>query len=709
MTQAGVILGTAAYMSPEQAKGLEADKRSDIWSFGVVVWEMLTGKRLFDGDSVSDTLAGVLRDDISTDALPGDVPAHVRRLVGRCLDRDPRNRLRDIGEARVLLASGSASEETSPSLAAVTGGGRHPPVGLLAATALLAVSTLYLGWGALRAPAEAPRAAVIFTVPPPDDTVLRSLGLEASPVAVSRDGTRIVFGVIEPSGRNRLWLRELDAPEARPLDNTEHAQRPFWSPDSRSVGFFADRDLRRIDIAGGPATTLHPAEDGRGGTWSPEGTIVFAPNFDGPLYAIPATGGEARPITGLAEMEGSHRYPFMLPGGRHFVYLALGTTGAVGIQEESQQQLVMGSLESDESKPLLSGVSNAQYAAGHLLYLRGEDLFAHPFDPVRLEFTDEPWRVARGAMYDRGFERAIFGVGGETLVYQRGVDGNDTTLRWFERDGSPGRVLADNLGQGNPALSPDGRYAAYYMSDGGPYVVWLHDLQRDVSTRVTLSDAQELQPVFSPGGERLAFSSDALGLTQAFVAPIPGGGEAELLFEVEGGGITLDSWSVDGRYIFYNSGVYDIHAWELKKGEPRALLESRFFERYPALSPDGRWLAYSSDETGRSEIYVSPFPSMAGKQKLSRDGGAEPTWSADGSSLFFRDLYNAFKEIKIDGSSGALVIGEETVLFRTFARVGFSGRNYAVAPDGQRFLVNAITEETANLPLVVKLNWRPQL
>ena len=270
-------------------------------------------------------------------------------------------------------------------------------------------------------------------------------------------------------------------------------------------------------------------------------------------------------------------------------------------------------------------------------------------------------------------------------------------------------MLADGLGQGHPTLSPDGRDAAYYLSESGLYVIWLHDLERDVRTRLTLSDAQELQPFFSPDGRRLAFTSDADGLPKAFMAPVAAGGTVELLFGFEDEGVSLDSWSPDGRYLFYNGDEYDLRAWDLERGGSLTLLDSRFFERSPSLSPDGRWLAYSSDESGRREVYVAPFPSMAGKQKVSRNGGDEPVWSTDGTSLIFRDLYNAFLSTEIDGAGDELTIGEETLLFRAFHSVEFAGRNFAVSADGQRFLVTSVDEKVAQLPLVVKLNWRSGL
>jgi len=706
MTQAGVLLGTAAYMSPEQAKGLEADKRADVWSFGVVVWEMLTGGRLFAGDSVSDTLAAVLRDDISTDALPVDVPARLRRLVARCLDRNPKTRLRDIGEARVLLASPLETDEASQEQ--LPGAPAEParrPIVLLATIGLLATVAGLLGWMVWRTPSYEPPLPVTFIVGLPSEAIFRTRGLEAAPIAVSPDGSMMVVGALEPAGRNRLWLRSLDEPETRPLNGTDHGLRPFWSPDSRSIGFFAERELRRLDVAGGPVTTICEAVEGRGGTWATDGTIVFAPSFEGPLHAVSASGGEPRPLTGTESLEGSHRYPFFLPDGEHFLYLALDPSGSVGVQEESMQQLYLGSVAGGEPQLLMQGVSNAEYASGQVLYLRGDSLMARPFDPQRLEFTGEARTVASNALYDRGFERGIFSVGGETLVFQVGSSGSDDELRWINRDGTPGPSLPGAISQGNPAISPDGRFAAFFLSNGGPFSIWLHDLERDLQTRFTLSDeTQQFQPRFSPDGRRLAYVSDELGHGAIFVKPVTGSGDAELVLDT-GESVNLEGWSPDGRYVLYNDSYYNILALDLESGESLTLLDSPFFETLATVSPDGRWLAYTSNESGRNEVYVSPFPSMSGKQQISREGGAEPVWNPSGGSIFYRDLFNGVKETEVEASGEELEIGSETLLFHVFARLPLTGSSYDVTPDGQRFLFHGIDEDKARQPLTVMVNW----
>jgi len=709
MTQAGVILGTAAYMSPEQAKGLEADKRADIWSFGVVVWEMLSGRRLFAGDSVSDTLAAVLRDDITTDSLPDDVSPRLRRLLARCLDRNAKTRLRDIGEARVLLTSpleANAAAATRDTETPV--GAPRRPTGLRASIALLAALAGYLGWMVWQAPSAPLAAPVTFVVTPPSETVFRTSGLHAAPIAVSPDGSMMVLGALESGGENRLWLRRLNEREARPLDGTENADRPFWSADSRSIGFFAGRELRRLDVAGGPVTTVCPAPGGRGGTWAADGTIVFAPSFDGPLYAVSASGGEPRPLTGPDSLPGSHRYPFFLPGGKRFLYLALSPSGSIGVQEESTQSIHVGSVDGGESQLLMQGVSNAEYAAGHLLYLRGDDLMARPFDSERQEFTGDARAVAKGVQYDRGFERGIFSGGGATLAFQVGSVGGASELGWFNRDGTSGPTLVGSASQGNPAISPDGRWAAYYLSDGGPFSVWLHDLERDLRTRFTLNDDTQSQPRFSPDGQRLAYLSDELGHPAIFAKPVTGRGEPEVLLD-QGESINLEDWSPEGRYLLYSDSDYNIFALDMESGDSTNLLDSPFFETFPAVSPDGRWLAYTSNESGRNEVYVSPFPSMSGKQQISRDGGVEPIWNPSGGLIFYRDLFSALIETEVATSGSRLEIGGGTVLFRVFAQMPMRGSSYDVAPDGDRFLFNAIDEEKALLPLTVMVNWHTEL
>ena len=693
-TEIGVILGTAAYMSPEQASGKRVDKRADIWSFGVVLWEMLSGRRLFDGgETVSHTLADVLRAPIDFDKLPKETPGSIRTLLARCLDRNVKSRLRDIGEARVAIqqylakpAVAVKKNETTPSkfprriafFAAVT-------------TAMLAGSTSTWLWFRQSQP-SAP--ALRLEINPP---ATAKFGNVFAGMAISPNGQMVVFsaqrdGIAEPS----LWLRRLDSVDARELLGTEQATYPFWSPDSNSVGFFAGNKLKRIDVSGGSPQVLCDARRVGAGSWSNEGVILFS--SDGVLQRISASGGVAEPVMSLNASAGdtNHLFPKFLPDGHSFVFL-------VTSQNASAQGIYASRLDRpSERTKLVATNANAGYAPpaqghpGYLLWMRDSTLVAQPFDASRLRVVGDPVSVAEAVAGNRqsAFTSAGFGISSNGLLaYWSGFTGGQQLIS-MTREGA--REVLMDFGRGGDAhFSPDGQRVALERdpSSSGPgtFDIWIYELKRKVMTRLTFDPGGNIRPVWSPDGRQIAFASRRdQGVYQVFRKNADGAGaEEEMTRGLYNKAPT--SWSPDGHYLLFREQApkTGVDIWLLPLDgdhKPIPFAQSTFNEDAPQFSPDGKWIAYSSDETGRPEIFIQPFPATGGKWQVSDQGGELPKWRHDGKELFF---YSSGK-IRAAGlqlQAGQVEIDRPQDLFAV-TRVTGNLYFYEVTPDGQRFLVN---------------------
>jgi Tol biopolymer transport system component/predicted Ser/Thr protein kinase len=716
-TVAGVILGTAGYMSPEQAKGKPVDRRADIWAFGVLLAEMLSGVKRFDGETVSETLAQVLMKEVELDDLPGVTPAPVRRLLGRCLERDPRRRLRDIGEARVLLEDVNAGTVDAEENVAAAGETPARTSRLAwSVAAVFALVAIAAGLLALRPTQTTPpsRAAIRFEVPPPEGTLLRTMYETAAPPVISPDGRAVVFGVMDTDRVNRLWLRPLDGP-ARPLPGTDGGTRPFWSPDSRSIGFFTTGELRRIDLAGGPALAICPSQNARGGTWNADDEILFSPDAAVGLYRVAATGGEPVSVTelGTSPPESSHRYPHFLPNGRHFLYLALAEAGAYGTAAESDLRVMLSSLDGDTPRLLLRGASNTVYAAGHLVFRRGEGLQARPFDPERLEFTGEQRALVESVHYDAGYERAVFSASDDVLAYVGGAFSGQTQLRLLDRAGKTLRIIEEGVEQINPRFSPDGRRVAISMFDSQGEFVWVYDLERGVRSRLTFDEGLQGFPVWSPDGTRVAYAWNEGSGWGTAVRRTDGEGDREILVD-DSLNVVPYAWSRDGRYLVltgYGGGSSDL--WVLESDEdPRPLIDVPHNVSLPSLSPDGNWLSYTSDESGRMEVYVTRFPSARGRWLVSNEGGLESLWHPDGRSLYYRSLSHTVMQVPLSfsGSGGKnLEIEPPFKLFDLISSLDSEEGVYDLAPDGKTFVTNVISEEHMSAPVTVVVDWTSTL
>jgi Tol biopolymer transport system component len=697
-TRAGVIMGTAAYMSPEQASGKPVDKRADIWSFGVVLWEMPTGQRLFAGETISHTLADVLRAEIDFDKLPRNTPRTIRDLLRRSLDRDARNRLRDIGEARVAIHV--AQNEPAPR-PIQNASGRHqwPWMSATAVLAVIAAGLVFVSWRLGTDEARVLRLSAPF----PAKAIIDPGSLPA----VSPDGRRIAFAV-RVDGRSGLWVRELDSMAAHLLPGTAGAFFPFWSPNGRTLGFFADGKLKRLDVDGGPVLTLCDAPSGRGGTWSKNDVIVFASGPFFGLFRVPAGGGSPAPVTLLdaALSENSHRAPWFLPDDRHFLYTARSL-----VLEKTA--IYVGDLDSKTRQRVLAVASNAVYTtAGYLFFVREQALMAQPFDPTAARTTGDAIPVAEGVDYFAGESQGQFSVSqgadrnGVVAFTSGWTDGADQ-LTWFDRAGKVGGTVgAPGALIRTPTISPNGDTVAFSRIDSqtGGFDLWLHDLVRGTDSRFTSNArAQNLFPVWSPDGSHIAFSSSREGLPNLYQKSTGGVAPAEILDRATRPTRPTD-WSRDRRYIV--EAVRDRKTkedvWVLPlfgDRKPFPYVQSEFTENDGKLSPNGGRLAYVSDESKRNEVFVQTFPTPGGKWQVSTNGGDHPVWSRDGRELFF---------IGADQKLMAVEVKEGP----TFAvpRPLFETRDLAfdVSKDG-RFLIPTQREQAAAAPMNVIVNWMARL
>jgi serine/threonine protein kinase len=702
-TRAGVILGTAAYMSPEQASGKPVDRRSDIWSFGVVLWEMLSGRRLFDGETVSHTLADVLRGEIDVSKLPAGTPVVIRELERRCLDRDVKSRLQAIGEARVALQKYRENpSDARLSERVVTRGSRREIFAWIAAGVfLMAFALLYY-----RHTSEEARTVKLSLMPPEKSSF-------SAPPAVSPDGRRVSFrATVGP--KTQLWVRDLDSLAARPLAGTEGAVNPFWSPDSRFIAFFAGGKLKKIDVWGGPAQTLCDAVAGRGGSWSQTGVIVFTPGIYDGLYRVPAAGGSATILIALDRSVGedSIRFPWFLPDGHHFLYTARNS-------DVDKSAIYVGDLESKEKRRILTANSNAVYAPpGFVLYLRERTLMAQPFDAGKLQTTGDAVPTAENVDF-------ISVLGGFFSVSQNGVLAylsssaavRTVQLSWFDRGGKPlGTVGAPGAGL-TPSISPDGSTVADNRLDHQAETadIWLHDLARGTASRFTFGPKMNVSPVWSPDGSRIVFASNRDGGSSLYLKPTGGAGKEEVLLSSLLGGSTPSDWSRDGHFIIYSQddAKSKSHIWVLPlsgdrppvPGKPFPFLQTEFNEGQAKVSRDGKWLAYTSNETGRYEVYVQTFPSPGGKSQVSTSGGIFPVWSRDGRELFYVGTDGKLMVVEVKTES-KFAAGAPEPLFET--RLGANG-HFDLSPDSRRFLLANLLEEADRPAITVIVNWTGEL
>ena len=643
-TQAGIILGTAAYMSPEQAKGLPADRRADVWAFGAVLYEMLTGQKPFLGNDVSEVMAAVIMTPPSLELLPASVPRSIRDLLERCLRRELRMRLTDLGAARIAIEEylGNPEEERDedPSLGGGVSG--RQKIFLVGAGLAVALVGSLITWSVM------PQAPSTVTDSLHVEGVLEGerpfFTLNGAAAVLSRDGRQIAYvtGFDGRFGERQLHLRSLDQFDARAVSGTLGVYNPFFSPDGQWVGFVNPRELLKVPVSGGMPLKLCEVNRSRGATWGPDGQIIFTPSPTSGLMQVSAAGGVPQPLTELEPGESSHRWPQFLPGGRQVLYTAL-------VNDTSQGYLKVLDLETGQSRSVHRGGSYARFvASGHLLYWWDGTVFAAPFDLDTLKMTGLPAPVLQGVAGSLSGGVAQYDVSETgTPLYVAGSDQAaeeiPRTLVWADGKGELTQA-SETKGDWTSGLdlSPSGDRLAVGRRIGSNFDIWIVDLVRDTSTRLTFHESEERSPRWSPDGKDIYFASNRDGHRQLYRTAADGSGEAERLLEGEHLQ-TPQAISPDGRVLIYweidpQTG-FDLWVLPLEdEGQPRPFLVTPFQENNASFSPDGNWLAYESTESGREEVYVRSFPGPGGKWQISTSGGRAPRWSKDGRHLFFGDL-----------------------------------------------------------------------
>jgi len=706
LTAEGTILGTFQYMAPEQLEGKEADARSDIFAFGAVLYEMATARKAFTGKSQASLIAAILEHEPAPiSAVQPMTPPAFERVVRTCLAKDPEDRWQTAHdvmlELRWIAQAGSQAGAPAP----VVARRRNRERIAWSAFALAAAAAVLLGVGYLRR-APAPRQVFRSSIAPPPN-----LGFVYS--ALSPDGSRIVFRGNSPDGKSQLWIQSLTELSARPLAGTEEASFPFWSPDGRSIGFFANKKLKRMESTGGPSLTLCDA-DGAGGSWNRNGVILFALPT-GPIYRIPAAGGTPEAVTRLdaSRHETSHRYPVFLPDGRHFLYWAANLAGAV--EDPANAAIRAGSLDSKEDRRILPGYSGVAYASGYLLFAREGNLFAQRFDAGKLGLFGEPQPLAQ-QLRDLGpfLRMATFSVSDNGVLIYEPPPPSVRQMTWIDRDGKKTGTLGEPATVSGPRISPDGTKVAASIFDANSRAsdIWIFELARGAKTRLTTDPSASTSPVWSPDGSRILFASDRKHQGDLYVKAATGGAKEEPVYEAEGQKIPHD-WSPDGAAIVFDDreaggerklslkmlatagGRRPVEL--LKRGD--ALGDSRF-------SPDGRWLAYMSDESGRMEIYVAAFPGPGGRWQISTEGGMAPRWRRDGKELFYVSSERKMMAVEVKPGP-SFEAGHPRTLFETPyrlpGRLGLPG--FDVSADGQKFLLVTPAGESAPPPMTLVVNW----
>jgi eukaryotic-like serine/threonine-protein kinase len=709
ITALGALVGTLQYMAPEQLEGRPVDARTDLFALGAVIYEMATGERAFPGQSQASIIAGILNHHPPPPSARQPLsPRWLDHIVARCLEKDPDDRWQTARDIVLELRTrrDEAPESPAPSTPAL------PPIAwLLAGLAVAAILGVTAGSNWL-APSTTGEPSVRALVTPPERMLYQLTGDYAGPPAVSPDGRRIVFAAVDALGKRQLWIRRLDSLTPEPLPSTDDGTFPFWSPDSRSIGFFASGRLKRLDLDAGSALALCDAVGGRGGAWGPRDVILFSPGVGGGLQQISASGGTPTPVTSI---EGtpytSHRWPQILPDGRHFVYLAVR-------QEEGNDQSAafLASLSGREPQLLFKTSSQALFASGHLLFLRDQTLWAQPFDPNSATLSGAPVAVARDVMQDPTIWRGIFDVNESgVLVYQTGQPG--TLLTLYDRQGHQVGTIGERGIMFDVNIAPDGRHVA--VNRGEPADIWIYELVRGTSLRLTFDKRNETLPVWSPDGRFVAYARiERDGKAAVMEAPVAGGEAQELLRPGED---TVSDWSSDGKYLLLRQGEMlmspgDI--WIAPAGKAAGagtkahpLMVTPFAEYHAQFSPNDKWVSYVSNESGRDEVYVMPFRpeapaeaalSVTGRVRVSTGGGILPRWRKDGSELFYLAPDMQLMAASIQSSGDSFSVSKLAPLFGVNPKA--VGWVYDVMPDGQQFLVNSLGDE-GRRPLVLVTRW----
>jgi len=698
LTERGTILGTFQYMAPEQLEGAEADSRSDIFAFGAVLYEMATGRKAFTGKSQASLIGSILRDDPApVSEVAPMVPPAFNRVIKTCLAKDPEHRFQTAHDIKLQLEwiQEGGSQAGLPAPVVARRKNREKLAWAVAAVAVVAAAAATFGW-ARRAP-KPPRLIRFEIATPPEVVALDT-------PRISPDGRVVAFNAADTTGKAEIWLRPLDALQGHPLPGTEGAGRPFWSPDSKFIGFFADGKLKKVDIAGGPPQKICDAPSGSDGSWNPEGVILYDGRAADPIMRVPAAGGTPVPeVLKDPKVSAQIGWPEFLPDGKHYFYMSLAPKS-----EDSTYRI--GVLGSKESKPFASAQTLITYAPqGYLLFVRDRTLVAQRFDASSLKTLGEPVPLAEKIGID-SVGLARFSVSREgTLVYRTGEAG--ARLQWVDRNGKELEVVGDQGEVRTPAISLQGDRLAFTVDDprSGTSDIWVRDLARGTNSRLTFGPPDHVAPAWSPDGKWIAYRVSTNGPSSLAVKAADGTGEEKILLKGETVTVPTD-WSRDGRYVAYTQankeGNLDLWALPVSgEGKPILVLQTPFNESNGMFSPDGRFMLYQSNESGRIEIYVRSFPGPGGKWQISTAGGADPHWSADGKEITYRTLDQKVTSVEVKTNGDAFEAGVPRTLFLGRFQPGTVRNRYAPAPDGQKFLVVSPLGRDAMAPTTVVLNW----
>jgi serine/threonine protein kinase len=715
LTQKGTVVGTFQYMAPEVLKGAEADARSDVFSFGCVLYEMFTGRRAFEGKSQFSVLGAILdKEPEHISAVLPSSPPRLDETVWRCLAKSPDQRYGCMHDVRIQL---EALAEASPQAGVTPAESLTPsPAGSRLPWLVAAITTLIaFGVGAayvFQAPKPAP--VVRSSILPPAGTAFVTMLPASGPPVLSPDGTRLAFTARDEKSKVLLYVRPFTSLTALPLAGTEDATYPFWSPDSREVGFFIPGKLKRINAGGGPPQNVCDAVSGRGGAWGQDGVIVFTPSATQPLFRVSAAGGTPEPASklDLSRADNSHRWPWFLPDGKHFLFWARSSRGS------PENELFVGELGSLQAKALAKAESTAVYASGHLLFMRDQSLMAQPFDPRRIELSGEPVPIAEHVAVNGATARPLFSASQTgTLIYQSGETSGGWNLLWFDRDGKQRGSIVQVDRYLTPTLSPDGKRLAAMIFAGAQGIgdIWIFDLTRGTSTRLTFGGDSHLDPVWAPDGKTVFYASTAKGPPHIYAKAADGSGPERTVLESPDTVELPRGVSPDGRFLVYerrmNKTETGYHLWVLPlfgDGKPFPIVQDAFDEGLPAVSPDGKWMVYQSNESGRREVYITAFPGGGAKWQVSTSGGTSAKWRRDSKELFFLDPTDKIVAVDVNASGNAVRLGTSHDLFQT---VGIQ-REYGpfdVSADGKRFLLNSGNLKEGSDPFTLVLNWPAEL